>query len=284
MTSSKLCPVSTCMTGNGMSAGAKAFTARCRSTAESFPPEKSSTGRSHSATTSRMMKIAWDSSRSRWSTRTGSAASLAGAAEEVVMKMLCARRPRRDAGRRSRCDHYSHQAPFGPEPHGVTAPGDTLLDELDAADRALANAAPSEVIEWALGRFDGNVAMACSFEDLVLVDLAIQCAPDLEVIFLDTGFHFPETIEFAHRFCDARGVNITVTTPGPEAAAWPCGTERCCELRKVAPLERALEGRDAWLTALKRVDAPTRTSVPIVGWDTRFGLVKCNPLATWTDD
>jgi len=166
----------------------------------------------------------------------------------------------------------------------VTAPGDTLLDELDAAERALANAAPSEVIEWALGRFDGNVAMACSFEDLVLVDLAIQCAPDLEVIFLDTGFHFPETIEFAHRFCDARGVNLTVTTPGPEAAAWPCGTERCCELRKVAPLERALEGRDAWLTALKRVDAPTRTSVPIVGWDTRFGLVKCNPLATWTDD
>ena len=68
ITSVKLWPVSMCITGNGMSAGANAFTARCRSTAESFPPEKSSTGRSHSAATSRMMKIAWDSKRSRWST------------------------------------------------------------------------------------------------------------------------------------------------------------------------------------------------------------------------
>jgi phosphoadenosine phosphosulfate reductase len=159
-----------------------------------------------------------------------------------------------------------------------------LLEELAEADRALAVAAPSEVIEWALERFDGNVAMACSFEDLVLVDLAISAKPDLEVIFLDTGYHFPETIEFAHRFADARGVHLTVTTPGPEADAWPCGSARCCELRKVAPLERALKGRDAWLTALKRVDGPSRAGIPVVGWDDRFELVKCNPLATWTDD
>jgi len=166
----------------------------------------------------------------------------------------------------------------------VDAPPAPLLDELDAASRRLETAAPSEIVAWVLERFSDNVAMACSFEDLVLVDIALGVAPDLEVIFLDTGFHFPETLAFAHGFCQERGVNLTTTTPGPEADAWPCGTARCCELRKVAPLQAALEGRTAWLTALKRVDASTRVNVPVVGWDEKFGLVKCNPLATWTDD
>ncbi|HEV3212563.1 MAG TPA: phosphoadenylyl-sulfate reductase [Acidimicrobiales bacterium] len=166
----------------------------------------------------------------------------------------------------------------------MTVPTDTLREELADAERALRNAAPTEVIDWALERFSGNVAMACSFEDLVLLDLALSRRADLELIFLDTGFHFPETLEFAHRVSEERGVNLTITTPGPEADAWPCGSERCCELRKVAPLQRALVGRDAWLTALKRVDAPTRAHVPVVSWDERFGLVKCNPIAAWTDD
>lgn len=166
----------------------------------------------------------------------------------------------------------------------MTAAPDTLLEELAAASEALSTAAPGEVIDWALERFSGNVAMACSFEDLVLLDLALARAPHLEVIFLDTGAHFAETLEFARRVSDERGVNLTTTTPGPLADAWPCGTERCCELRKVEPLKAALQGRDAWLTALKRVDAPSRASIPVVSWDDRFGLVKCNPLASWTDD
>jgi phosphoadenosine phosphosulfate reductase len=166
----------------------------------------------------------------------------------------------------------------------VSAPTQDLITELEEADRALAHAAPSEVISWALARFEGNVSMACSFEDLVLIDMATTLKPDLEVIFLDTGSHFDETIRFAHQFCGGRGVRLTTTEPGPEADAWPCGTERCCELRKVVPLAGALEGRDAWLTALKRVDGPSRAGIPVVGWDERFDLVKVNPLATWTDD
>lgn len=166
----------------------------------------------------------------------------------------------------------------------MSAPTKDLISELVEADRALAHAAPAEVISWALARFDSNVSMACSFEDLVLIDMAVTARPDLEVIFLDTGSHFDETIQFAHRFCEERGVRLTTTEPGPEADAWPCGTERCCELRKVVPLAAALEGRDAWLTALKRVDGPSRADIPVVGWDERFGLVKVNPLATWTDD
>jgi phosphoadenosine phosphosulfate reductase len=83
---------------------------------------------------------------------------------------------------------------------------------------------------------------------------------------------------------DRYGLNLTVTKPGPEAAAHPCGSEQCCQFRKVAPLRRAVRGNRAWLTALKRDDGPTRANAPIVSWDAAFGLVKVNPLATWTND
>ena len=74
-----------------------------------------------------------------------------------------------------------------------------------------------------------------------------------------------------------------MTKPGPEAAAHPCGSEQCCQFRKVEPLRQALAGKRAWLTSLKRSDGPTRADAPIVSWDASFGLVKVNPLATWTD-
>lgn len=166
----------------------------------------------------------------------------------------------------------------------MTSAPAALLDELERVNLELERAAPGEAVDWLLDRLDGNVAMACSFEDVALLDLVLRRAPSLEVILLDTGFLFPETLEFARSFCSARGVHLTVTTPPPEADAWPCGTARCCELRKVVPLGAALAGRAGWLTALKRVDGPTRAQLPVVGWDERFGLVKCNPLATWTDD
>jgi phosphoadenosine phosphosulfate reductase len=79
-------------------------------------------------------------------------------------------------------------------------------------------------------------------------------------------------------------LNLTVTHPGPEAEAWPCGSGRCCELRKVAPLRQAVAGRQAWMTALKRVDAQTRVAAPIVAFDRSFGVVKINPMANVTDD
>lgn len=166
----------------------------------------------------------------------------------------------------------------------VTRAPDTLLEELSEVDARLERAAPSEAIAWAFERFSGDVALACSFEDVVLLDLVLAQRPDAEVLFLDTGGHFQETLDFAARIATERHVNLHTLCPGPEADAWPCGTARCCELRKVAPLAAALAGRGAWLTALKRVDSPTRAHVPVVSWDERFGLVKVNPLASWTDD
>jgi phosphoadenosine phosphosulfate reductase len=121
-------------------------------------------------------------------------------------------------------------------------------------------------------------------QDAVLVDLAVRADPGVEVVFLDTGFHFPETLAYVEEVRARYGLNLKVLRPGPEADGWPCGTERCCEVRKVVPLDAALRDRGAWFTGLKRVDAATRAQAPIVSWDDRRGLVKVNPLAAWTDD
>ncbi|MGH9020249.1 MAG: phosphoadenylyl-sulfate reductase [Acidimicrobiales bacterium] len=158
-----------------------------------------------------------------------------------------------------------------------------LHDEIEGANARLELASPREVISWTLERFS-TVALACSFEDLALLHMVHQLDPGIEVLFLDTGGHFPETLEFVDAVRRDWSLNLTVTHPGPDAQAWPCGTDRCCETRKVEPLTRALVGHDAWITAVKRVDAPSRATTPIVGWDDKFSLVKVNPLATWSDD
>jgi len=166
----------------------------------------------------------------------------------------------------------------------TATPTPELLAELDAAESRFAHAAPSEILQWTFDRFGTDVAMACSFEDVALLHMIHELAPDTEIVFLDTEAHFPETIEFRDRLTSEWGLNLTITTPGPDAANTPCGAEGCCQVRKVGPLQRAVEQRAAWITAVKRVDAATRASMRIVQWDDKFGLVKVNPLATWTDD
>jgi phosphoadenosine phosphosulfate reductase len=161
---------------------------------------------------------------------------------------------------------------------------EALLEELAVADRRLATAPPGRVIEWSLDQYGAELVLAASFQDVVLVDMAVTVDPGIPVVFLDTGAHFPETMEFVEEVRARYGLNLTVATPGPDAEAWPCGSERCCQFRKVEPLRGALSGKRAWMTALKRSDAPTRAQAPVVGWDETFGLVKVNPMATWTDD
>lgn len=165
----------------------------------------------------------------------------------------------------------------------VIAPSPSFLAELAEADARLEHAPASKVIEWAVERFGGDLVLAASFQDVALIDLAVEVDPGIEVIFCDTEAHFPETLAFVDEVTARYGLRLTVTHPGPEAAASPCGTDNCCALRKVAPLRRALEHKQAWLTSLKRVDAPTRANAPVVGWDEIFGVVKVNPIVTWTD-
>jgi phosphoadenosine phosphosulfate reductase len=163
------------------------------------------------------------------------------------------------------------------------SPSAELLAELDEASARLDRADPVEIIEWTVNRFPGEVALAASFQDAALLDMAVGVDPSLEVIFLDTGFHFPETLAYVERLRRRYDLNLVVTHPEVSLEEFPCGSSRCCELRKVAPLAKALSGRSAWITGLKRVDTPERVEAPVIAWDTRRNMVKVNPIAAWDD-
>ena len=157
------------------------------------------------------------------------------------------------------------------------------LEDLSVLSDDFETAPASEVVGWAFEKFGRSMSLASSFEDCVIVHVVTQVVPDIEVIFLDTGAHFPETLEYVEQVRSRYDLNLRIVKPGPEADAWPCGSAHCCELRKVVPLARALSGRQAWITGLKRVDASTRVAAPIVAWDEARDMVKVNPIATWTD-
>ena len=156
-----------------------------------------------------------------------------------------------------------------------------LLEHLATTAARLENASPLDILDWVFVNY-ADVAMACSFEDVALLHMVHEVRPNTPIVFLDTGGHFPETLEFMRRVERDWSLNVLVTTP--PASAPLCGEPGCCAARKVEPLRAALAGRDAWVTAVKRVDAATRAQMPIVSWDEKFELVKVNPLATWSDD
>ena len=161
---------------------------------------------------------------------------------------------------------------------------DRLRAEMDEQSSAFETAPAGLVMAWAVERFGPKLAVSCSFQDAVLIDIAKAVAPSIEVIFLDTGSHFAETLEYVETVRSRYDLNLTVTKPVDGAEQWPCGSANCCDFRKVRPLKAALTGKEAWITGLKRVDAPTRRDAPIVAYDEGWGMVKINPLATWTDD
>jgi phosphoadenosine phosphosulfate reductase len=158
-----------------------------------------------------------------------------------------------------------------------------LRAEMDERSKAFETAPAGLVLSWAVERFGTKLAMASSFQEAVLIDIAVKVDPSIEVVFLDTGSHFPETLEYVETIRSRYDLNLTVTQPVAGAEQWPCGSRQCCEFRKVRPLREALVGKEAWVTGLKRVDAPTRTTAPIVAYDESWGMVKINPLATWTE-
>jgi phosphoadenosine phosphosulfate reductase len=166
----------------------------------------------------------------------------------------------------------------------MTNTREDVTAELTERTAELERSTPEEIVAWTLARFGDDVALACSFEDVALLDMVRRQRPEIDVVFLDTEGHFPETYQFVDRLEREWSLHLVRTQPGPDAATWPCGTKECCQRRKVEPLAGALKGRSAWITAVKRVDASTRSEMAIVAWDDKFGLVKVNPLARWTDD
>ncbi len=157
--------------------------------------------------------------------------------------------------------------------------------EIADADVMLAGASPHEIVRWAVGTVGSRLVLTASFQDTTLIDIATSVDPDIEVIFLDTGFHFAETLNVVKRAMDRYALNLTVLRPEAGAAdLWAAGTKACCDARKVVPLERYMVGHaDAWLSGLRRADDPSRADAPTVSADKR-GLVKVNPLAGMSDD
>jgi phosphoadenosine phosphosulfate reductase len=154
--------------------------------------------------------------------------------------------------------------------------------------------APAEdIIEWAVATFGGRFCITSSMADAVLADIASRVAPGIDVVFLDTGYHFAETLGTADAVGATMDVNLIPITPvqsvaeqdaeyGPEL--FQRDPDLCCALRKVKPLTEALAGYDAWATGLRRAETSNRVIAPVVGWDARKGKVKVSPLARWTDD
>ena len=164
-------------------------------------------------------------------------------------------------------------------PHGVPD-----LAELAEVSKSFENQPASAVVAWAWERYGDSLVLAMSGQDCVLLDMAIRVALDIEVVFLDTQYHFPETLEYIEQLHDRYSFNLTVMHPEVEPDdLWKTDPDRCCQLRKIDPLARALEGKAAWMTGLRRSEAPTRAQAPIVSYDIGKGLVKVNPIATWTD-
>lgn len=157
--------------------------------------------------------------------------------------------------------------------------------EVARADRELAGATPQEIVRWAAATFGRRLVLTASFADTTMIDIATSVEPDIEVVFLDTGFHFAETLNAVRRAMDRYALNLTVLRPDADAAdVWAAGSEACCRARKVAPLDDYLTGHaDAWLSGLRRADDPGRAGAPIVSIDRR-GLVKVNPIAAMSDE
>jgi len=157
----------------------------------------------------------------------------------------------------------------------------------------LEDATAETVIRWAARTFGARFAVTSSMSDAVLVDLVARTAPGTDVLFLDTGYHFPETLTMRDAVAATYRDRVTVRTITPDQTVaeqdaahgrdlFAANPDRCCFLRKVLPLDRALTGYDAWASGLRRDDSPTRARTPVVDWDARNGKVKVNPLARWT--
>ncbi len=157
------------------------------------------------------------------------------------------------------------------------------LRQLDAASTALESQPATAAIEWAAERFADGLVLASSFQDCVLIDLAAQVVPDIEVVFLDTQYHFAETLWYVETVRRRYNLNLRIVEPdvSPDDR-WLDDPDGCCAARKVVPMAKALAGRTAWMTGLRRDEAPTRAKTPVVGYDVGRGMVKINPIADWT--
>ena len=171
----------------------------------------------------------------------------------------------------------------------------TMADPRALAEQGAAELGPEataeQVLAWGAATFGRGMIVASNMQDAVLVDLAARAVPGVDVLFLETGYHFPETI--GTRDAVAAVYDVTIVNALPEHTVaeqdallgrdlFARDPDQCCFLRKVVPLDRALAGYDAWASGLRRDESFARSRTPVVDWDARNGKVKINPIARWT--
>jgi len=160
----------------------------------------------------------------------------------------------------------------------------------DAGQR-LADARAIDVLTWASLTFGDRMVVASSMADGVVAHLASRTYKGVKVAFLDTGLHFVETIGTRDALAATLNIEVVNATPdlttdeqaqkfGP--ALWSTDPDRCCQLRKVAPLERVLAPFRAWVTGIRGDETAARVGTPVVHWDAKRGMVKVNPIARWS--
>lgn len=172
--------------------------------------------------------------------------------------------------------------------------GDEELRGLaERAGRELEDASALEILRWAVDTFGEGFCVTSSMEDAVVAHLASRVRPGVDVVFLDTGYHFPETIGTRDAVAAVMDVHVITLTPEQTVAEQDAeygpklhdrDPDLCCALRKVRPLERGLADYRAWATGLRRDESPTRANTPVVGWDEKRRKVKVSPIARWTQD
>jgi phosphoadenosine phosphosulfate reductase len=146
---------------------------------------------------------------------------------------------------------------------------------------------PADVVRWAAERFGvDQLVVTCSFGDAVLAHVASSAVPGIEIVMLDTGYLFAETEWYAERLTQQFGLSLRVVHPLPdvETDLWRTDTDACCAQRKVEPLQRALAGKSAWITGVRRADGPSRHDAKAAAFDLTRNIVKVNPLVAWSDD
>jgi len=150
-----------------------------------------------------------------------------------------------------------------------------------------------EILAWAAETFGEGLIVASNMQDAVLVELGAAARPGVDVLFLETGYHFAETLGTRDAVAQTYGVTIVQAEPELTVAEQDAAFGKdlfnvdpgaCCNMRKVEPLKKTLARYDAWVTGVRRVEAPTRAATPLVTWDERHDLVKINPIAHWTDE
>jgi len=169
----------------------------------------------------------------------------------------------------------------------------TMLEDFSRVNELLTGATPREVLEWAVERYFPRLTMATAFgaEGCVLIHLLAEIEPRVRVFNLDTGYQFAETLELRDRIAARYGIEVELIGAETSVAEYEerhggplyvSNPDRCCYDRKIVPLRRALVGHDAWVTAIRADQSSHRASAQVVGSDPKFGLVKINPLLTWT--